>query len=77
MESFARTYAADGWRYGVAYRTRPDSVDGVVGWPVQRWNGERWITIATGTSYEDARRIATEYTAATPWPPPTRPRTTR
>lgn len=64
MESFARTYRADGWRYSVAYRTRPESRNGVVCWPVQRWDGEFWVTIDCGDTYADARRIATEFTAS-------------
>jgi len=64
MESFSRTYNADGWRYSVGHRTRPDSVDGIVVWPVQKWNGTHWVEVGVGTSYADARRIATEASEA-------------
>lgn len=56
--SFSRTYHADGWRYSVGARTRPESRNGVVVWVVQKWDGTHWATIGTGTSYDVARTIA-------------------
>jgi hypothetical protein len=62
MESFHREYRADGWRYSLTHRTRPESSFGWVSWPVQRWNGEAWVPVGEGSSYADARRVATEDT---------------
>jgi len=58
MHSFSRTYNADGWRYSVSRRTRPESIDGVVVWPVQKWNGTHWVEVGVGKSYAEAREIA-------------------
>jgi hypothetical protein len=56
--SFSRTYSADGWRYSVGHRTRPESIAGLVWWVVQKWDGQNWVEVGRGNSYDDARTIA-------------------
>lgn len=61
--SFERRYSADGWRYSVGHRTRPESRDGIAVWVVEKWNGSAWVELGVGRSYDEARTIASDPSA--------------
>lgn len=57
MISFQRP-TADGWRYGLGWRTRRVNRRADGRWILERWNGEDWIRIGFEASYGKIRERA-------------------
>jgi hypothetical protein len=64
LESYQRP-TPDGWRCSLGWRTRKQSRHEAfyrhAPWIVQRWNGERWVTIDFVESYARAREVPEEW----------------
>lgn len=56
-QSFKRETDAEGWRYGLGYRTRRDRF-GI--WAVEHWGGAEvcWEFVGSADSYAEARDLA-------------------